>query len=65
MFRTMLSPKRISGKLAVAATVALSVIVASWMTLRSEERVPGLTESIDPTTSFKLASCLWIASNPR
>ena len=43
MFRILPSPKRISGGLAVAAIVALSVIVAASMKVRSEDRVPGLT----------------------
>jgi cytochrome c556 len=43
MFRIMLSPKRISGSLAVAATLALLVTGSSSMKARSEDRVPGLT----------------------
>jgi cytochrome c556 len=43
MFRIMLAPKRISSGLPVAAIIALLVIVASWMKVRSEDRVPSLT----------------------
>jgi cytochrome c556 len=43
MFRILASPKGISGGLAVAAMMALSVIVAASMNVRSEDRVPGLT----------------------
>jgi cytochrome c556 len=43
MFQVMQPPKRISGSWALAAIVALLVMVASLMKVRSEDRVPGLT----------------------
>jgi cytochrome c556 len=43
MFRIMPSRNRISGNLAVATIIALSVMVAPWMKVRSEDREPGLT----------------------
>ena len=44
MFRMLLSPqRRVLGGLAIAATIALAVMVAVSATVRSEDRVPGLT----------------------
>jgi cytochrome c556 len=44
MFRTLPSRKRtVSGGLAAAAMVALSVIIAASAKVRGEDRVPGLT----------------------
>jgi cytochrome c556 len=44
MFRTLPSPNgRISGGLAAAAIVVLSVMVAAAVKVRSEDRIPGLT----------------------
>jgi len=44
MFRVLPSPKGyVSGGLAAAAVVALSVMVAASVNVRSEDRVPGLT----------------------
>ena len=44
MFGKLLSPEgRVSGGLAAAAIVGLSVIVAALVSVRSEDRVPGLT----------------------
>ena len=44
MFRTLPSPTRsVLGGLAVVAMMALAVVVAVSVTVRSEDRVPGLT----------------------
>jgi hypothetical protein len=43
MFWILPSPTRISGGLAVAAIMALSVMVAGTLKVYTEDRVPGLT----------------------